>query len=156
MKRAALITAVVLFLIPLLAQTPRKSEVFSSSQIQAQIQSLASQAAPSGGSGATLADYGSHKLQLSVRTKTGGAEIHAHFDDVMIVEKGSATLMTGGSLLNPTTGPDGESKGSGIRDGKSQTISAGDVITVNAGIPHQLIIPDNSTYSALVIKVREP
>jgi len=156
MKLAVLIAALLLFLNPLMAQTAGKAEVFSSQQIWSQILTLDSEAAPSGGGGITLADYGSHKLQLSLRTKTGGAEVHAHYDDVMVVKQGTATLITGGTLIDPVTGPDGESKGSGIRNGKSQTISAGDVIAVNAGVPHQLIIPDNSTYSALVIKIKEP
>lgn len=156
MKRAILVAAAVLFLIPTIAETGGKSDVFSSQQIWSQLLTLTTQAGATGGSGVTLADYGSHKLQLSVRTKTGGAEIHAHYDDVMVVEQGTATLVTGGALIDPTAAPDGESKGTGIRNGKSRTISAGDVVTVNAGVPHQLIIPDDSNYSALVIKIKEP
>jgi mannose-6-phosphate isomerase-like protein (cupin superfamily) len=137
------------------AQSGGKSEVFSALQVRGQLTALAAQAAASGSAGETLADYGSHKLQISVRTASGGAEIHAHFDDVMIVQQGTATLITGGTVVDAKTGADGETKGTGIQGGKSQTVSPGDIVTVNAGVPHQLVIPPGTTYSALVIKVRE-
>ena len=105
--------------------------------------------------GVTLADYGSHKLQISVRTSSGGAEIHAHFDDVMIVQQGTATLITGGLLVDPKTSADGETKGTAIQGGQSQTIAPGDVITVNAGVPTSLLFRRALPTSALVIKVKE-
>lgn len=141
--------------LPAAAQSGAKADLFSASQIKAQLAALTAQSAASGSAGTTLADYGSHKVQISVRTASGGAEIHAHFDDVMIVEQGSATLITGGTVTDPKSNPDGETKGTGIQDGQSRTISVGDVITVNAGIPHQILVPAGTTYSAIVIKVRE-
>lgn len=141
--------------LPAAAQTGGKADLFSATQIKAQLATLGAQAAASGSAGTTLADYGSHKVQISVRTASGGAEIHAHFDDVMIVEQGIATLITGGTVTDPKSNPDGETKGTGIQDGQSRTISVGDVITVNAGIPHQILVPAGTTYSAIVIKVRE-
>ncbi|HVZ84711.1 MAG TPA: hypothetical protein VG893_13640 [Terracidiphilus sp.] len=147
--------AIVACALPAAAQSAGKSDVFSSAQIQAQIEKLADAARATGSSGTTLADYGSHKVQISVRTASGGAERHAHFDDIMMVEKGSATLITGGVIVDEKTEANGESHGSAIRDGKSQTISVGDIVTVNAGVPHQLIIPAGTLYSAIVIKVHE-
>lgn len=154
MKRA--LFAAFLFALTAAAQSGTRSDVFSCRQIQSQLQSLASQAGATGGSSVTLGDYGSHKLMLSVRTKSGGGEIHAHYDDVIIVQQGTANIITGGSLIDQTTGPDGESKGSGVSGGESRTVGPGDVITVHAGVPHQTIVPAGTTYSALVIKVKEP
>jgi mannose-6-phosphate isomerase-like protein (cupin superfamily) len=90
-----------------------------------------------------------------VRTTSGGGEIHAHFDDLMIVQQGSATLITGGSLIDPKQGANGETKGTGIKDGVTQTIGVGDYVIVPAGVPHQLIIPPGTIYAALVAKVKE-
>ena len=155
MRATPFILAFVALSLPAFSQTGGKSEIFSAAQIRQQLATLGTQAAASGSAGQVLADYGSHKLQISVRTTSGGAEIHAHFDDVMIVQQGTATLITGGTVIDPKTGPDGETKGTGIQGGKSQTISVGDLVTVNAGVPHQIIVASGTTYSAVVVKVKE-
>ena len=54
------------------------------------------------------------------------------------------------------TNADGETHGSKIDNGNSRTISPGDVLTVRAGTPHQLILAPGATYGAVVVKVHEP
>jgi mannose-6-phosphate isomerase-like protein (cupin superfamily) len=141
------------------AQSPRQSppgaEVFSSSSIHKQTDALVEEAKAKGSSGATLADYGSHAIRISERTVSGGAEIHAHFDDVMMVLEGSATLITGGSVVDPHTNDAGETSGKKVENGVAQTISAGDIVHVPAGVPHQIIIAPGTIYKAIVIKVKE-
>jgi mannose-6-phosphate isomerase-like protein (cupin superfamily) len=154
MKLATAI-AMAVFALPCTAQSPGKAEVFSSTQIHGQLVQLAQQGKAKGSSGATLGDYGTHAIKLSERTVSGGAEIHSHFDDVMIVMEGNATLISGGELIDAHAGSNGESTGSGIRNGVVQSISTGDVVHVPAGIPHQLLIAPGTSYSALVIKVKE-
>jgi mannose-6-phosphate isomerase-like protein (cupin superfamily) len=155
MKCAVFLFVAAALSIPVFAQSGGKAELFSAAQIRERVAALTPQAAASGSAGQMLADYGSHKVQISVRTASGGAEIHAHFDDVMIVQQGSATLVTGGTVIDPKSTPDGETKGTGIQGGKSRTISPGDLVTVNAGVPHQLLVLPGITYSAVVIKVKE-
>lgn len=130
--------------------------VFPTSSLHEQIEKLVPAAKEKGSSGSTIEDYGSYKLQLSVRTASGGAEVHAHWDDVMIVEEGSATLITGGTVVDAKTTPDGETHGSKIENGDSRTINPGDVLTVKAGTPHQLILATGRVYAAVVVKVHEP
>lgn len=130
--------------------------VFATPNLHEQIDKLVAVAKEKGSSGATIEDYGSYKLQLSVRTASGGAEVHAHWDDVMIVEEGSATLITGGSVVDAKTGADGETHGAKIENGQSRTIGPGDVVTVKAGTPHQLTLAPGAVYDAVVVKVREP
>jgi quercetin dioxygenase-like cupin family protein len=74
----------------------------------------------------------------------------------MIVEEGSATLITGGTVVDGKTNADGETHGSKIENGDSRTISPGDVLSVRAGTPHQLILAPGTTYGAVVVKVHEP
>jgi mannose-6-phosphate isomerase-like protein (cupin superfamily) len=138
-----------------LAQTAGTAEVFSAKDVAAQLVSLAEKATPSGSSGATLGDYKSHAIKLSIRTASGGAEVHAHYDDIFVVTGGSATLITGGTVVDPQTGNDGEIKGTRIQGGKSQPIAKDDIVHIPAGTPHQLIISPGSTFSAIVVKVRE-
>jgi quercetin dioxygenase-like cupin family protein len=82
-------------------------------------------------------------------------EVHAHFDDVIFVTKGEADLVTGGTVIEPHTGADGETKGKGIKDGREQIITAGAIVHIPAGTPHQMIIPKGSLFEAVVIKIHE-
>jgi mannose-6-phosphate isomerase-like protein (cupin superfamily) len=153
--KVAFAISLILFSVPCLAQSPGKAEVFSFAQIRSQLDQLAQQAGAKGSGGATLADYGALAIKLSERTVRGAAEIHAHFDDVMLVTEGKATLVTGGDLIDAHTVSEGEIAGSGIRNGISQSIMTGDVIHIPAGTAHQLLIAAGTTYGALVIKVRQ-
>ena len=145
-----------IFLIPLYPSAQDKAEVFSGRSIASQLQVLAQTAKASASSGATLGDYGSHAIKLSVRSTTGGAEVHAHYNDVFVVIEGTATLVTGGAVLDAKTGEDGETKGNGIQDGTSHTIVKGDIVHVPAGTPHQLIIAPGVVFGAVVVKVKGP
>jgi mannose-6-phosphate isomerase-like protein (cupin superfamily) len=133
----------------------KQADYFSAQEIRKQLADLAPKSQPSGSSGSTLGDYGSHQLKLSVRTASGGAEIHAHYDDVFVVTQGQATLITGGTVENSTTSDDGETKGTGINAGSTQVISVGDVVNIPAGTPHQLKITPGVLFSTIVVKVRE-
>jgi mannose-6-phosphate isomerase-like protein (cupin superfamily) len=155
MNIATAVVALMAMAAPAVVLTGDKAEVISAQDVQAQLTQLAPQAKTSGSSGSTLATYGNLALKLSVRTTSGGAEIHARYDDLMIVQQGSATLITGGKVENPQVGNGGETKGSSVQGGKSQTIKVGDVIVVPAGVPHQLLIPKGTLYSALVAKIKE-
>jgi len=155
MKIAMMLVAALGLGIPAATLTGDKAEVISAHDLQAQLAQLAAPAKATGSSGSTLASFGNLALKLSVRTTSGGSEIHKHFDDLMIVQQGSATLVTGGTIIDPKTDSDGETRGSGIKDGKSQAITIGDIVIVPAGVPHQLLIPPGTTYSAMVAKVKE-
>src|ERR1035438_1976402 len=113
--------ALAAFPIPALAQSQGKAEVFTSAEVHRQIVQLAEQAKSKGSSGSTLGEYGTHAIKLSERTVSGGAEIHAHFDDVMFVLEGTATIITGGSVVDPHTGRNGETTGAAIKDGVTQS-----------------------------------
>jgi mannose-6-phosphate isomerase-like protein (cupin superfamily) len=149
------ILAVTVLAVPSFAQTASNAQVFSGDDVAAQLTTLVQAAKPSGSSGATLGDYQSHSIKLSVRTASGGAEIHAHFDDIFVVTEGKATLITGGTLLHAKTASDGETKGSSIEGGKSETIAKSDIVHIPAGTPHQLIIAPGEVFSTIVVKVRE-
>jgi mannose-6-phosphate isomerase-like protein (cupin superfamily) len=136
------------------AQPP--SMVVSEHELHEQIALLVDEAQAKGSSGATLVDYGRYRIQLSVRTRSGGAEVHAHWDDVMMVKQGHATLVTGGTVIESRTGADGETTGTRIEGGASRELGPGDVFTIRAGTPHQTVVADGTLYAAVVIKIHEP
>jgi mannose-6-phosphate isomerase-like protein (cupin superfamily) len=155
MNMPAAFVASLALAIPVATLTGDKAVVVPAHELQEQLAQLVPQAKVSGSSGSTLASYGNLALKLSVRTTSGGAEIHAHYDDLMIVQQGSATLITGGTVIDAKLGSGGETKGTGIQNGKSQIITVGDVVIIPAGLPHQLLIPPGTLYSALVAKIKE-
>lgn len=130
--------------------------VIPAQEIKAQLDDLIPQAKPTGNAGPTIATYGNLSLMLSVRTTSGVGELHQHFDDLMIVEHGTATLVTGGSLAEPKSVSAGEIRGIGVQGGTLRDISVGDVVIVPAGVPHQLLVPAGTIYTSLVAKIKEP
>ncbi|HEY1800941.1 MAG TPA: hypothetical protein VGG46_08410 [Terriglobales bacterium] len=143
--------------VPALGQTSSKVEVFTSQNIQTQLADLLakSKAGYSGTPNIKLGEYKTHFLRLVALASNGGAEVHPHYDDVIVVIGGSATLVTGGTVVNGHADKDGEIKGASIKDGKSQTISPGDIAHIPAGTPHQLLIGTGGEFTAFVVKVRE-
>jgi mannose-6-phosphate isomerase-like protein (cupin superfamily) len=149
------ILAMTVLTISSYALAENKTDVFSGKAVTTQFATLLQSAKASGSSGATMGDYKSHAIKLSVRTASGGAEVHAQYDDIFVVTEGKATLVTGGSVIEPKDESDGETRGSGIQNGKSQTIVQGDIVHIPAGTPHQLMIASGDTFGAIVVKVKE-
>jgi mannose-6-phosphate isomerase-like protein (cupin superfamily) len=155
MKLGLAVVAALALGAPTVTLTGDKALVIPQSEVNAQLAELIPQARPTGSAGPVVASYGNLGLMLSVRTASGMGELHQHFDDLMIVKAGTATLVTGGSLVSPKTISEGEIRGTSVQNGTSKTIGVGDVVIVPAGVPHQLLIPPGTVYTSLVAKVRE-
>ncbi|KAA6460974.1 cupin domain-containing protein [Acidobacteria bacterium AB60] len=111
--------------------------------------------ASEGSASEILKEYPRHNIQLSVRLRSGIAELHERFADIFIVLDGRATLVTGGTILKPqVTGP-GEVRGSMVEGGAQQELRTGDVAHIAAGTPHQILLAGDATFTAMVIKVQE-
>jgi mannose-6-phosphate isomerase-like protein (cupin superfamily) len=111
--------------------------------------------ASEGSASEILKEYPRHNIQLSVRLRSGIAELHERFADIFFVLEGRATLVTGGTIVDPKpTGP-GEVRGSMVADGARQELRAGEVAHIPAGTPHQILLSGDATFSAMVIKIQE-
>ena len=94
-----------------------------------------------------------YMVHASRREKAGQAEVHVLDTDVIYVLDGSATFVTGGSVLGGKTIEPNEIRGDSIVGGATRTISRGDVITVPNGTPHWFeAVKGPLTY--YVVKVR--
>lgn len=155
MKTVMVVLAALGMAIPAATLTGDKSQVIGASELQSQLAQLVPAAKAKGSSGSTMLTTGNLALKLSVRSTSGGAEVHANYDDLMIVQQGSATLITGGTVVDSQTGSDGETHGTKLTDGTSRTITVGDIVVVPAGVPHQLLVPPGTVYSAMVAKIKE-
>lgn len=65
------------------------------------------------------------------------ATIHGTLSDLYVVQEGSATLVTGGSLVDPRPASrPGDQRGSAIRGGTERVIGPGDVVFIPPGMAH--------------------
>jgi uncharacterized protein GlcG (DUF336 family) len=79
------------------------------------------------------ADYAIH---TSRRDSPGVVEVHEKDSDLIYVVKGSATFITGGTLLDGEKIAEHEIRGTQLNGGEAQNLVPGDVIIVPAGVPH--------------------
>lgn len=70
------------------------------------------------------------------REKPGMAEVHTVDTDIIYVLHGSATYVTGGTLVDGKTTEPNEIRGASIEGGDTREISKGDVIVVPNNTPH--------------------
>ncbi len=77
-----------------------------------------------------------YMVHASRREAPGMAEIHDWDTDIIHVLDGTATFVTGGTVVDPKpTGP-GEIRGKAIQGGETRRLVKGDVIIVPNGVPH--------------------
>jgi quercetin dioxygenase-like cupin family protein len=112
--------------------------------------------AGSGSAGITLANYRGHYTMLTARTASGGGELHAHYSDFLIVLDGEGTEMTGGTMVDPKEGPNGEVRGKTLEGATPHVLHKGDLIHIPAGTPHQAIEAPGQSIIIYVIKVEAP
>jgi mannose-6-phosphate isomerase-like protein (cupin superfamily) len=94
-----------------------------------------------------------YSIATSRRDKPGVVEIHLRNSDLMFVQEGSATLVTGGTVVSPhSTSPD-EIRGESIVGGDVHELSKGDVVVVPAGTPHWFK-EVRGTFLAYVVKTK--
>lgn len=94
-----------------------------------------------------------YMVHTSRRDKAGVAEVHTQDADIIYVQEGSATFVTGGTVVDPKPIETNEIRGKQINGGETRTITKGDVIIVPAGTPHWFKeVPAPMTY--YVVKAR--
>jgi uncharacterized protein GlcG (DUF336 family) len=103
--------------------------------------------------GEPLIESTDYKVHASHRDAAGKAEVHVEETDILYVLSGTATIVTGGSLVDPVTVEAGEIRGSSIKGGERRQVVAGDVVVVPKGTPHWFqTVPGPIDYYA--VKVR--
>jgi len=108
-----------------------------------------------GSASENLKEYPRHATMLSVRGRDGMAEQHEHFADLFVVLDGRATLITGGTISGAHVVGPGEIRGTVVEGGTRMELRAGDLAHVPAGVPHQMLVPGEKTFTAFVLKIQE-
>jgi len=86
--------------------------------------------------GGTLLNNGAYQILTSHRIAPGQVEVHAQYGDIMYVVEGSATVVTGGTVVDGKTTAPGEIRGKSITGGNSNHLVPGDLLVIQAGTPH--------------------
>jgi glc operon protein GlcG len=86
--------------------------------------------------GKPLLENGQFKIHASRRETAGMAEVHTRDTDIVYVLDGSATLVTGGTVVDGATTAMDEIRGAAISGGEIRQLTKGDVVVVPNGVPH--------------------
>jgi mannose-6-phosphate isomerase-like protein (cupin superfamily) len=86
--------------------------------------------------GVPLVETAGYKVHASRREGPGMAEVHVRDTDIIYVLGGTATLITGGDVVDGKTIAADEIRGASIRGGAEQRLVKGDVFIVPNGVPH--------------------
>jgi uncharacterized protein GlcG (DUF336 family)/uncharacterized RmlC-like cupin family protein len=91
------------------------------------------------GTGGLLLDTQRYKIDAGRRNAAGEVEYHERVVDVMYVVEGTATVVTGGDMVEPRqTGP-GELRAQTVEGGTTHSLREGDVLAIPNGVPHQFV-----------------
>lgn len=93
---------------------------------------------------------------ITHRDTSGGLERHDAWTDILVVESGSASILSGGTHEGATESSPGEWRGGTARGATRQVIRAGDVITTPAGTPHQMLLAPGERITYIAFKVAAP
>ena len=135
------------------AEAPGGSEHWSSARLQDFAQSLSPKMNAQKIATQALGSYGNHSFLIAHREGDGEAELHETQNDVMVVESGEATLVVGGTVVNPRTTAPHEVRGPSIRGGEHISLAAGDVVHVPVKVPHQMLVANGKQITYFVVKI---
>jgi mannose-6-phosphate isomerase-like protein (cupin superfamily) len=156
MKLTIASLALAAFVIPFAGAQTLTVDHLTQSQLIEKAQELNAKAqGPEGAAATKLNEYPNSFTMIALRGKNGGAEIHENYADFFFVVRGSAKLLTGGTVQDGKTVTPGEIRGKSVLNGIETLLNQGDIVHIPATVPHQLLLPQGGTFLYFVIKVRE-
>ncbi|MGH8459449.1 MAG: heme-binding protein, partial [Nevskiales bacterium] len=94
-----------------------------------------------------------YMVHASRREKAGQAEVHNNDADIIYVLDGTATFVTGGTMVDPKNIAADEVRGASVENGETRMLKKGDVIIVPNNTPHWFKETSNP-FTYYVVKVR--
>lgn len=96
----------------------------------------ADKAAASFARGVPMLERANYKIHASRRDGPGHVEVHTKDTDIFHILTGTATLVTGGTVVGGKEIAPEEIRGTSLTGGETRTLHAGDVIVIPNGTPH--------------------
>ena len=155
--RALSLAVLMIVVTAMVSQAQTKgTDYYSPQELMQKGQALNKQAHATNNVATEILDrYPGHFTELAYRFKDGQAEQHATMADIFIVLDGSATLLSGGEIVNAKTSGPGEVRGDSVRNGNRQKLNKGDIVHIPAGLPHQLVEPSSGGFTYFIVKAEE-
>jgi mannose-6-phosphate isomerase-like protein (cupin superfamily) len=88
------------------------------------------------------------------RTISSKPEVHARWDDLVIVRSGTGAIELGDSLSGSTYRAPGERAGGSIVGTYRIVVHAGDIVRIPAAVPHAFVVTSTEALEYLLIKNR--
>lgn len=103
--------------------------------------------------GQPMVEQENYKVHASRRGGAGEVEVHTADTDIIYMQTGTATLVTGGTMVGGRETAAEELRGASIEGGETREVGPGDLIVIPQGTPHWFrVVPGPLTY--YVVKVR--
>ncbi len=96
-----------------------------------------------------------YEVQTNRRVKNGNIEIHLKETDIFYVMGGSATILVGGTPVEPSERRPNQLTAKDISNPESYNLKKGDVLVIPAGVPHWFK-QVNGSIDYLVVKHIKP
>jgi len=106
--------------------------------------------------GGALANGPDFTASLAKRNKPGQVEIHTKETDIFFIVDGSATFVTGGTMIGGKETRPNQMLGTDIEGGQTHQLKKGDFISIPAGIPHWFKDVPASGITYYMVKVVKP
>lgn len=103
-------------------------------------------------SGGSFLETPEYRVGMARREGPGDAEVHDIDTDIFYVYEGTATLVSGGEMIEPRTVAPGEHRASSTRGGETRTVTKGDIIVIPRGVPHWFNEVSAAPFIYLVVK----
>ncbi len=104
--------------------------------------------------GGLLLDTAGYKIDAGRREQPGEVEYHERVVDVMRVVEGTATVVTGGTMVETREVAPGELRASSVDGGTQHRLAVGDVLAIPNGVPHQFVdVSDPFLYFVVKLEV---
>jgi quercetin dioxygenase-like cupin family protein len=86
--------------------------------------------------GMPLLEIANYKVHASHREGPGVVEVHTRDTDIIYMLEGTATLVTGGAVIDGKNIEPEEIRGKDVKGGETRQIAKGDVIIIPHGVSH--------------------
>jgi len=136
-----------------LAQSSKHAWILPDGQINSTLASIRAADPKKPSVSKVVGTFDGHSLSLIQRNANGVVEVHLHKHDMLFIRQGSATLISGGEVVNGKDAGEGEIRGDSIRNGTKRGLHTGDIIQIPATVPHQILLNPGGTVAYAAVKV---